>query len=933
MNTNKRKTRANTARSPRNRGSERSVAADGVYQNPHFMHAVTSHVGNTVQVLTMNGSMFEGVFRTFSSQFDVVLEMAHKVEPSNPNKINVDSVVEKLIFKPEDIISIEVHDVDLEYATRDTFQTDTAISKFNGQVSERELEPWEGPGCNGDECELDAVNANGWDPNEMFRRNEQVYGVTSSFQPSMETYTTPLQKRDTKEFKDAEAKAAKIASEIESNPNYKARLELENGDEEERFASVVRPGSAASSIVDEGAKYVPPAKRKNSQAGKLVRSTPPPQQQPVVPPPQQQPQPPMQQPQPQMPPTPKGYAASGGGTSYHHPPPFSPLPAQQQQAPPPQQQQPPPPQPVVVAAAPTPVVSVNQPPPPMQHGHPPPATPTYHSAPLPPREPKVNGMEPKAQRPQQLRPIPRPGDGRYPQDPQGPTKHPHHGGPPAGMPPAPFPTAVPPVPTPTQVMGPPAVVPVVPQQPPPPKVVAELPPQPQQQPQQPSPAAQVTAASMVANAPRKMPIQRNREEHMVELKKFNQDFKLGESEVVEKKQPPQQQQPPPVVQQPPQPQPPPQQQQPPPPQQQIPPQQPSPAEESPKDQTDAVDKVTTALKKSTLNPNAKEFVYNPNAKPFTPRSPSTPTPSRPHTPQTPQYAPGMATMVMPAYVVTANQQAFSQPSQGNRFRKTIQMVPHRPDMASQAMQVAAATGQPLLAPAPMHTQFAVPYSPQGHITPQPYQQMVRMVAQQGGGMVPLGAVPTSMSYHHESPGPQPPPGPQLPYVTPAPTMGPPHTHPHHPHHHHAHPPPPPPNQGPGGAPGGPSPGQGGNPNPPGPPHTPGGQPGTGGGGGGGYHHHPGQGGHPQSPAGAPPTGYQQPPPTPQGHPPTGPPHTFPIMCPILPAAGQLPPPHTPHPMMPQGSMQPTAVQYIHHHQHQVGSAQPHHIQVILPHNQ
>lgn len=45
-------------------------------------------------------------------------------------------------------------------------------------------------------------------------------------------------------------------------------------------------------------------------------------------------------------------------------------------------------------------------------------------------------------------------------------------------------------------------------------------------------------------------------------------------------------------------------------------------------------------------------------------------------------------------------------------------MPHRPDIASLS---AVATGQPLLAPGPMHTQFT--YSPQGHMTPQPYQQV------------------------------------------------------------------------------------------------------------------------------------------------------------------------------------------------------------------
>lgn len=62
--------------------------------------------------------------------------------------------------------------------------------------------------------------------------------------------------------REEEAKAARIAMEIERNPSSQARSALENGDNEEDLYAAVHRGSTTES--DE--KYVPPPmKRKNSQ--------------------------------------------------------------------------------------------------------------------------------------------------------------------------------------------------------------------------------------------------------------------------------------------------------------------------------------------------------------------------------------------------------------------------------------------------------------------------------------------------------------------------------------------------------------------------------------------------------------------------------------------------------------------------------------------
>lgn len=70
-------------------------------------------------------------------------------------------------------------------------------------MEEKELEPWDpSSGINGDETSLELEpGANGWDANDMFRKNEQVYGVTSTYDQTLTGYTVQLQHSDSPDYR------------------------------------------------------------------------------------------------------------------------------------------------------------------------------------------------------------------------------------------------------------------------------------------------------------------------------------------------------------------------------------------------------------------------------------------------------------------------------------------------------------------------------------------------------------------------------------------------------------------------------------------------------------------------------------------------------------------------------------------------------------
>ncbi|XP_077940385.1 ataxin-2-like protein [Gasterosteus aculeatus] len=264
----------NTMKPPSQTSPLSSIVFEGVYNNARMLHFLTAVVGSTCDVRVKNGAAYQGIFKTLSSQCELAVDAVHKQSDgdggggeegggssqSPPPKI--EDITDTMIFSPTDLVTMTCRDVDLNFAVKDAF-TDTSISssRLNGDHREKVLQRWDG---NGENFELEADSSNGWDANEMFRFNEEAYGVKSTYDSSLSMYTMPLEKGTSEVFRQREARAARLANEIEGSLHYRRRVSLENDEgrsEEDKYSSVVRGGEdrASPGFASSGreGKYIP----------------------------------------------------------------------------------------------------------------------------------------------------------------------------------------------------------------------------------------------------------------------------------------------------------------------------------------------------------------------------------------------------------------------------------------------------------------------------------------------------------------------------------------------------------------------------------------------------------------------------------------------------------------------------------------------------
>ena len=163
--------------------------------------------------------------------------------------------------------TLETHGESFTMPTQEddkSFKTDSQIGSIaTSKIKEiNDLEKWmpddkneEGKDDTG--LFLDAGESSGWSAKDMFKTNEQNYGLQSTYKPNLEGYTVQLQTdKGSETYRKMEVKAASKAQEIERSKMtfktiYQTNLEGENNNNLTTMDSTTDFGDQTSTFLDE----------------------------------------------------------------------------------------------------------------------------------------------------------------------------------------------------------------------------------------------------------------------------------------------------------------------------------------------------------------------------------------------------------------------------------------------------------------------------------------------------------------------------------------------------------------------------------------------------------------------------------------------------------------------------------------------------------
>jgi len=86
----------------------------------------------------VDGNTYEGIFRIFSPQLELTLDVAHLVDAKDPGKICEENV-RSMVFNMRDVIRCSAIDTDLDYATKGTQSTSLIVVCLLGNIRMFEL--------------------------------------------------------------------------------------------------------------------------------------------------------------------------------------------------------------------------------------------------------------------------------------------------------------------------------------------------------------------------------------------------------------------------------------------------------------------------------------------------------------------------------------------------------------------------------------------------------------------------------------------------------------------------------------------------------------------------------------------------------------------------------------------------------------------------